>query len=325
VTEPDPSTVILTIANGHVVARCLHVVTELGIPDALGDEPASAAALAAKLGLNADALNRVMRLLASHGVFERKDDGLYAHTPASRLLRADDNRYIRSFVLMGADRLRWASYGELEHTVRTGAPAWDQVSPVSMWERLKSQPEESRIFNEAMTGKSLGLMDAVLNVYDFSRFGTIADIAGGRGHVLSAILNAAPNAKGVLFDQPHVLATVTPHERMTLHPGDFFKGGLPVCDAYVITDVLHDWSDEDTVKILKSIRQAAPPHAKLLIIEALVPGRWANVVDIHMMAYMTGRKRTGAEFAALSEAAGFRFERVIDAPPSYAIVESSAT
>jgi hypothetical protein len=318
-----PFAIVQDLANSHVAARCLHVVALLGVADALNDEPMSAEALAAKLDLNADALNRILRLLSSRGVFERNDDGRYAHTPSSQLLRSDDGRFMRSFVLMAADPRRWASYGELAHTLRTGAPAWDKVAPASMWRLMEENPEESRVFNEAMTAKSIGLIEAVLAAYDFSGFASIADIGGGRGHVLSAILKTAPNTKGVLFDRPHVLATVDPLDRLTLHPGDFFKGDLPVCDAYVIVDVLHDWTDDEAGTILKSVRDAAPANAKLLIIEALLPGHLAQVIDIHMMTYMTGRKRTQAEFTRLVEQAGFRFARVVEAPP-YAVVESVA-
>ena len=158
----------------------------------------------------------------------------------------------------------WAVVGELEHSIRTGAPSADEVLEGGFWGYLSAHPEASRIFDEAMTAKAHGQVSAVVASYDFSGLGVIGDIGGGRGHLLQAVLSSAPKASGVLFDQPRVIdeASGVKSDRLTLQAGDFFKDRLPTCDAYLIMEVIHDWDDAASTRILKAVRRAAPRHAK---------------------------------------------------------------
>jgi len=168
----------------------------------------------------------------------------------------------------------------------------------------------------------------ILGAYDFSAFKVIGDIGGGRGHLLSALLERVPTATGVLFDLPHVVedkaGAASP--RMTRQAGDFFKDALPVCDAYVVMEVIHDWSDTESIAILKAIRRAAPSHAKLLLIEEMVPDdpgpHWAKVLDIHMLALIGGKQRTRREYEALFDASGFKFNGEIDTGAGISILEA---
>jgi O-methyltransferase domain len=323
----SPFDILTETSSAYIVSRCVNSVAELGIADALGDAPRTPAELAAATETNAGALGRVLRLLSSYGIFEARDGG-YSHTPASRFLRADHPQSLRGYVLMCNLAMCWRSFEALSYSLRTGQPALEEAFPGGMWSYLASRPEEARIFNEAMTGKSQGPIAGIISLYDFSPFGAIADIGGGHGHLLQAVLAAAHKAKGILFDQPIVIqeAAGIASDRLKLQTGDFFKDALPVADAYLIMQVIHDWSDEEATKILRGIRRAAPPHAKLLVIEAVIPDTpapdWAKMVDLFMLALLTGRERTRSEYQKLLAGAGFRLDRVIDVGQSTAILEA---
>ena len=171
----------------------------------------------------------------------------------------------------------------------------------------------------------------MLAAYDFSAYDTIADIGGGRGHLLRTTLEAVPSARGVLFDLPHVIEEAKPQistERLSLQSGDFFKDAPPRCDCYIVMEVIHAFGDADALMILRAIRQAAPPKATLLVIEQMIPDNsgphWAKTLDIHMLALLGGRQRSQQEYVALFERAGFAFRREIDTRAGVAILESVA-
>jgi hypothetical protein len=252
----EPAEIVADLARAHIAARCLHVIADCGAADAVGPAGATPAEIAARTGFSADALDRMLRLLAAHGIFARRADGRYEHSPASRLLRSDYPRSLRSYVRMNGMRAMWDRYTELGETARTGRPLHDWAS---LLDHLAAHPEESAIFNAAMVSKSHAVLPAVAAAYDFSGFGTIADIGGGRGHLLALVLQRAPHARGVLFDLPHVIADALPAARLSLQAGDFFTDALPAA-AYLLMDLLHDWDDADAVRILAAIRRAALLH-----------------------------------------------------------------
>jgi O-methyltransferase len=324
----SPVATVLDICMSYAVPRCLHVIADLGVADALDDSPRTAAELAATTGADAGALARALRLVSAYGIFEMRSEG-YVHTPASRLLRNDHPQSMRSFVRMLGFPMYSKSFELLSHSITTGKSAFEQVIPEGQWAYFAQHPEFSRIFHEAMTGKAHGQIAGILAAYDFSGFQTIADIGGGHGHLLQAVLSTAPNATGELFDQPHVVndAAVKASSRMKLQGGDFFRDALPVCDAYMIMQVLHDWSDKESVAILSAIHRAAPAHAKLLLIEAIVPEdcdpSWIKMLDIFMMVILTGKERTRREFESLLCTSGFRLDRVIDVGQGTSILEAS--
>jgi hypothetical protein len=323
----NPFDVINDAATGYLISRCLCAVAEAGIADALGDTRQTPEDLAAATGTNAGALGRILRLLAGYGIFEPRD-GRYVHTPASRLLRKDHPQSLRSYVIMSHLPFFWNSFANIGHALRTGEPALDKIYSGGVWSYLASHPDEARGFNEGMTSKAQGQVAGVIANYDFSRLGTIADIGGGRGHLLRAMLATAPKAKGILFDQPSVIqeAKTFGTDRITFQDGDFFKDALPVADAYTLMQVIHDWDDAKSTAILSGVRRAAPAHAKLLLIETLIPDTpgadWAKTVDIFMLAMLHGKERTRSEYQKLVAGAGFRLERVIDVGQSTAILES---
>jgi hypothetical protein len=191
---------------------------------------------------------------------------------------------------------------------------------------LSRDLEASRIFDAAMTAKAYGQIGGVLAAYDFSDARRIGDIGGGRGHLLRAILDRVPAARGVLFDQPHVVDQVAPSDRLTTQAGNFFADDLPVCDLYLLMEVIHDWDDERSRQILGRVRSAAPGGAKVLLIEALMPDHtepsWPLTLDLWMLT-ISGKQRSLEEYAALLGSTGFRFTRVVDTQAGVSIVEGT--
>jgi hypothetical protein len=313
---------VLQLATAFWAPRCLHVVAELGVADHLDDAPRTAAELAEAVGANPDALNRVMRLLVSYGVFASQDNG-YTHNSASRTLRSDHPRSKRAYVRFSGSKTNWAGWGALEKSVRTGKPAAHIAG--GPFAALGNDPQAASLFDEAMTAKAHGDVAAILPAYDFHSAGTIADIGGGRGHLLRAILERTPSAQGIVFDLPHVVARLQPSERVQTAGGDFFKDKLPPANIYLVMNVLHDWDDDRSTTILRNIGAAAPAGARLLVIEALLPAgpepHWSKTLDINMLR-IGGRERTEAEYAALLSVADFRVASVIGTESPYSIIEA---
>lgn len=321
-----PEQFLWSLLTSHVIARCIQVIAETGVGDALDKRATTAADLASTTGMNPDALQRMLRLLSAHDVFAQEAGG-FRHTPASELLRTDHPHSLRALARMMGMPVMWNDFTGLASVGKTGKPVLDWAGLVAYF---AAHPEESSLFNQAMVSKSARVVPTVIAAYDFSRFGVIADIGGGRGHLLREILGRTPTASGVLFDLPHVIADAGDQtiERLRFEPGNFFKDALPSADAYVLMEVIHDWADTDAAKILASVRRSAPPGARLLIIEALVseaPGPHpSKVLDIIMLAATGGRERTPSEYAALLTAAGFRLQQVIPTPSQYSVVEAVA-
>ena len=329
--EPSPTqqaamATLIEIVHGALWSTCLTEIAELQVADVLGDTAETATELASKVGANANALERVLRLLATKGVFEDLD-GRFRHTASSRLLRADHPQSMRGFARLAIPTR--PLLGAFSHTLRTGRPAVEAVDPDGLWAYLVKNPAFARIFDEGMTSKANMDIAGVLRAYDFSKFASIADIGGGRGHLIKAVLEAAPNSKGVLFDLPHVIdgAKTIASSRLSLQAGDFFKDPLPVCDAYLLMHVIHDWDDRDSLSILSAVRRVVPSSAKVLLIEMLMPEtpqpHPSVFLDTLMMAYATGQERKRNHYQALLEAAGLRLDRVIPTESAMAILEST--
>lgn len=315
------------IAGGYCVARCLHVIAETGIASQLNDTPRTAADLAAEAGVNPHALGRILRLLSAHGIFEASGDA-FRHSPASRLLRTDHAQSMSAFAQMFGLPVFWRIYGQLGYSLQTGRPAAEKVIPEGLWTYFGQHPEANTVFNAAMASKAFGQVAGVVAAYDFSNFKLIGDIGGGRGHLLKAILEESPSTHGVLFDLPNVVkeAKALASERLRLEAGDFFQDPVPVCDAYLLMEIIHDWPDGEALAILRAIRKAAPPHAKLLIIEQMISAEagphWSKMLDIHMLTLLGGRQRSLPEYQILLEEAGFTLEREIPTFSDVSILEA---
>jgi hypothetical protein len=305
---------IFGLATAHYAARCVQMAAIHGFADHIADTPRSAAAIAAAMRLDADALDRVLRLLAMHGVFRREAAG-YAHTPASELLRSDHPMSLRAFAAMMGDGSNWKSLEVFSHALATGRPAAEKIHPKGIWGWYADHGDEARQFDAAMTSKSQGDIALLIAALDLRGVATVADIGGGRGHFLAAILDANPGVTGVLFDQPEVVANAGDHPRMKKVGGDFFRGALPAADLYLMTHIIHDWADADAIRILTNLRAAAPRGARLVLYELSLPEgaepHPAKTLDIVMLTITGGRERTPGEYARLFSAAGWTDEGVV--------------
>ncbi|PYX99035.1 MAG: hypothetical protein DMG64_20210 [Acidobacteria bacterium] len=308
---------VMQLTTAYWTSRCVHVVAELGVADHIGDLPQSTESLAKASGIRPDALHRVLRLLASVGIFEWKDNAWH-HNEASRFLRSDHPASLRDYVRMLGLPVFWSAFEELEHSLRTGESAFAKRHAGGVFTYLAEHSEECHIFDAAMSSKSHRDIAAILPVYDFSQFATISDIAGGRGHLLRAILRTSPTTQGILFDQPHVVAEVVPErgEKLEVVSGDFFSDCMPRADAYLLMNIIHDWRDADSIKILSAIRRDMPPHARVLLIETVVPStpgpHLSKELDIAMMVLPGGKERTEEEYAELAAKCFLRLKRVVE-------------
>lgn len=325
-TAASPET-LLALAFAHTAARALHVVAELGVADHLDDQPRDAPALAGDLGADPDALHRLLRLLEMHGVFACDAAGSWAHTATSRVLRTDHPMSVRAFARMAGSAFGWDSFTGLEHSARTGEPGICLLEPQGWTAYLQAHQDEAIIFQQAMTAKGHEDIQAALAAYDFSRHRRLVDVAGGHGHLVRAVLAAHDGVEGVLFDLPEVAQQVLPQERLEVASGDFFTDALPAGDAYVLMNVVHDWDDAASVRILQAVAAAGrPAAATVLLLEVLMPEGpapdWAKALDIVMLAITGGRERSLPEYDALLTAAGLELVGVTPTATPFFILEA---
>jgi hypothetical protein len=325
---------IFELATAYMISAALHVAVRLRIPDHLASGPASVEALAAATLVDADRLYRVLRALASVGIFEEQDSRRFASNAAADLLRSDSGS-LRDIALFMTNRLHFQVYAEMLHSVRTGQPAVEHVTGRPVFEVFAAGTEDSRLFNDAMTSMSAAVVPAVLTAYDFSGIGLLVDVAGGHGQVLASILREYPAMRGVLFDLDHVIDGAHDHvrkmgvaNRCRTIAGNFFTGVPEGGDAYLMKHIIHDWNDEQALGILHNIRTAMArrPHARVLLIEAIVPEGpqpdLGKLVDLEMMLMPGGRERTEAEFDVLFARAGFELTRVVPTESPLSVIEA---
>lgn len=332
--QPEPGQHIMQVACGYYASISLWAVVELNVPDSIADAPRPVAELARECGAHEDALYRVLRLLASVGIFTEAAPREFAHTPPSRTLRSDAPNSMRSLAHWISDPMHCRIYAELMHSIRTGQPCAEKVLGAPIFDYFPKDPRESEIFNRAMISISQMVVPAVLEAYDFSGIGTLVDVAGGHGGVLFAILKKYPQMRGVLTDLEHVLAgarvrarEVGVEDRVKLEPCDFFKAVPAGGDAYIMKHIIHDWDDERAVTILRNIHTAiGSKPGKVILLEAvLAPGNephFGKFIDLEMLALTSGRERSEAEFRVLFERAGFRMTRVVPNNSPLSVVEA---
>ena len=274
----------------------------------------TAEALATAARVNTDALHRMLRLLAAAGIFEARGAS-WAHTELSRTIRSDHPRSIRPYIRMVGGRRYWFAVGEMPHALSTGRPVVEKFVPGGTWAYFRDHPETARGFDAAMEARASEEIAALLTAFDFTRYGVIADIGGGRGQILIAVLAAAPSTKGILFDLPAVVAGLAPQPRLSVQGGDFLTDPLPAADAYIVGHVLHNWADGEAAVLLRSIRRAATADAEVLVLESILPDgpepHPAVVQDLVQLMFTGGRERTRDEYEGLLAAEGFRLERIV--------------
>ncbi len=331
-TTPDPTHQVLQIATGYMASAALYAALSLDVPDHLAAGPKDTAELARLTGANEDALFRIMRLLASLGLFAEAGPKRFALTPASELLRRDVPGSLRGMAIFLPDPLHLRVYANLIESVRTGTPAADTTFGMPVFEYLAKNPEYSKIFNDAMTAMSAPVIGAALEAYDFGRFGLLVDVAGGHGEVLMSILKKHPSVRGVLADVGHVIEGAKPRvaaaglsERCQAVPCDFFQSVPEGGDAYVMKHIIHDWDDARATVILKNIAKAmgAKRGTVVLLESVLTSGPdFGKFIDIEMLALPGGRERSEDEFRALLAGAGFELTRVVPTKSPLSVIEA---
>ncbi|MFL6374408.1 MAG: methyltransferase [Pyrinomonadaceae bacterium] len=333
--QPPPEAQLMQLTSGCLVAPAIYVITKLGIPDMLKAGPMTASEIADKTASDLDSLYRVLRATSSVGVLEERSGKLFANSTLSDTLRTDWPRSTRAMTLWMLEPAHWDVYGELMYSVKTGKTAWDKVHGEPCFDSLfGSMRDLGDVFNQAMTSYSLQTIPAILAAYDFSSFGTIADIGGGYGHLIGAILQQYPSAKGILFDLPVVLdgapamlESYGVQNRVELVSGDFADAVPVVADCYLLKHIIHDWYDDKNEKILRNIATFMPAGAKVLIIDAIVPGpnepHFSKFLDLEMLMLPGGKERTEEEFRGLLEKSGFTMTRVIPTQSNVCIIEAA--
>jgi hypothetical protein len=324
-TQQLPHEVVWELSNAIIASRALHVVAELGVADHIADEPTTVETLATACRVSVDGLDRAMQLLVSLGIFRHTDRG-YGHTDASLPLRSDHPMSMRAFARLGGLPVCAAAYANLGYSVSTGRPAVECVDSQGFWHYLQEHPDEAAVFEQAMAAKAHADIAAVLRAYDFSPHRRVADVGGGQGHLLRAVLLSYPKISGVLFELPLVAARATRTKRLDVVAGDFFTDPLPACDAYLLMNIIHDWDDTAATAILTAVASAGRPSgATVLLVEALLPqtceSHWARTLDVVMLAVTGGRERTLAEYSRLLDAAGIDVVRAVTTDTAFSIVE----
>lgn len=333
---PDPvGDKLRELINGYQVSQAIHVAATLGIADLLAAGSRSADELAAETDTHAPSLYRLLRALASVGVFYEGDERRFSLTEIGERLRSDAPASQRGWAAFIGRPYQFATWSNMLHSIRTGENAFRHVHGTGAWEWRAEHPEESAIFDAAMTSVTGRTNASVLDAYDFGSFGTVVDVGGSRGVLLAALLTRFPEMQGVLFDLPHVvagadevLARAGVADRCRVVGGSFFDDALPEGgDAYVLKAIVHDWDDEPSIAILRACRRAMRPDAKLLVLERILAppneGADAKFSDLNMLVSLSGRERTEEEFEALLAAAGFRLDRVVRSESHVAVIEGT--
>ncbi|MCY1001185.1 methyltransferase [Myxococcus sp. MISCRS1] len=328
-----PAQRIVDLGFGFILSGALSTAAELGVADRLVQGPRSAASLAEELGVHAQSLYRVLRLLASVEVFAEDEAGRFSLTPAAEYLRTDAPGSLLSAVRMLTQRIFWAPTGELTQTVRTGQTPFDRIFGKPFFDYLTSDPVQGDIFHQGMSSLSDMENKAIAGSYDFTPLRRVVDVGGGHGGFLIEVLQAAPQARGVLFDHAHVLsgsrvARAGLTERCELVEGDFFQSVPAGADAYVLKRILHDWNDETCVTLLRHCRSAMAEGGRVLVVDTVIPPgngpHGGKVLDVMMLASLPGRERTEEDFRELFAQADLKLSRILPTPTAMSITEAVA-
>jgi len=331
---PAPMSMMEMIVSGWS-AQAITAAVQLGIADALADGPLALDELAARVGADADGLRRLMRALVGRGVFRRRRDGRYALNSLARTLRSDAPISLKGAALFQGSQEQRERWTLLADSVQTGQSIVPALRGKEGFDYLADIPEHAELFNQTMASLAQMTTATVVASYDFAAYRTIVDVGGGQGTMLAAVLAAAPGTRGILYDLPRVAATASSvlHEydvadRVRIAEGSFFDSVPAGGDAYLLKNIVHDWTDEKAVQILRNVRTAAGPQATVLLVEIVLrersrdcPGNW---VDLEMLLNLGSRERTAEEYRELLSQAGFRMTRVVPTASPLSVVEAKA-
>jgi len=327
-----PMSFLKQVFGGAWITQGLGVAAELGIADRLSGGPQTAEYLARQAGADAEALRRVLRALASTGVFSEDAQGRFGLTPVSELLRSAIPGSQRAFATMMGAELHDA-WGGLLHSVRTGEAGFDARFGMPFFQYMTDHPERHRIYDAAMTAIHGRETAPMLEAIDFAPFRTVVDVGGGNGSLLAAVLRRHPASRGILLDLPPVaeraaaeLSGAGLSGRFEIACGDFFSSVPPGGDAYILRHIVHDWEDREAIAILRNCREAMGPEGRVLVVESVIPegsdpcfGKWLDL----MMLIVGGRERTAQEFRRLFASAGLSLKRIVPTAAEVSVLEAT--
>ncbi|QGQ25207.1 methyltransferase [Gimesia benthica] len=317
--------------TGYWTSQAIYAAAKLGIADLLVDNPQTAAQLAAATDTNAGALYRVLRALASIGIFEENEQQEFTLTPMAEFLRSDVPGSKRALAMMSGDE-QFQCWSEIMYSVKTGKTSFDKVFGQPIFEYLSQHEDKGQIFDQAMMGIHGRETGEIMQAYDFSGIQTLVDVGGGNGSNITHILQQYPEMQGILFDLPHVVERAQPHieaaglsERCEIVGGNFFEAVPGNADAWFMRHIIHDWDDEKSLTILKNCHTAMPADAKLLVVESVIPAGnepfAGKFLDLVMLMIPGGKERTAEEYRSLFAEAGFELTRIIPTESELSIIE----
>lgn len=335
------SDLVIRLIEGFWVAKAVHVVISLSIPDLLRDGPRCSEELAAETGTHAQSLHRIMRALAGEGLFDFDDLGRFSLTPAGAVLRSDEPTTLRHWALLMLGAVHQGSWEDLMHTAATGESAFEHRFGMDLWQYCAQHTEHARLFTAAMASFTTTYIKDLLSSYSFAAFKKIVDVGGGDGSLLIGILQANREMQGVVFDLPQVVAQAKQRideagltDRCSARGGDATMEVPGGGDAYILSRVIHDWDDDNATKILVNCRQALTAGGHILVIERAMPDSVnerasmrasllsdINLTDLNMMVMTRGRERTIKEYQSLFAQAGLDLVRIIPTHTAMNIME----
>lgn len=330
-TEPNHSQQLARMITGNWHSQAVYAAAKLGIADMLADGPLSAGTLAERTGTLEKPLYRLLRALASLGVFAEDGDQLFSLTPTSDLLRRDVPGSLHALAVMCGEE-QYVAWGQLLYSLRTGRPAFEKVYQKPVFDFLAENPEQAAVFDRAMVSVHGRESAAIIDAYDFGKFKAITDIGGGNGSMLCEILTANPELRATLFDLPGPIGRAEANieangltDRIHLVDGDFFESVPPGADAYLLRHIIHDWDNDCSIRILQNVRRAIPEHGRLLILEGVIaPGdesTWLKLLDLTMLTVPGGQERTADEYRFLFGEAGFHLSQIVPTASSVSVIE----
>jgi hypothetical protein len=324
---------LIQMCAGGWVAAAVYAAAKLGLADHLADGPRSAAELAPETGTHAPSLHRFMRTLAGLGVLAEREGQRFALTPLGEALKTGAPGAARSTLIAFGGPAFWRTWEEILYSLETGKPAFDKVWGMPLFDYLARHPEAASYFSEAMVGFHGSEPPTVAEAYDFSGLETVVDVGGASGNMLAALLSRHPHLRGVLFDMPHVVRDAPAllkargvDVRVTIESGSFFEALPAGGDVYLLSHIIHDWSEDQCLAILGNCRKAMRRDSRLLIVETVLPEgntpHQGKLQDLVMLVFPGGQERTEAEYRALLGKAGFELRRVIPTTSVVSVVES---
>ena len=332
--ELPPPAQMLQLIMGYWISQAVGTAARLGVSDQLVDSPRKSSEIAHAVGADPQALFRLMRMLASIGVFTMDQQGGFGLTPLGDTLRSSVPGSLRSFAIAETAPGHWQPWGKMHEAIKTGKPMCKSALGMELWDWYSKNPEEGEYFTAAMGDFSAAVSDEVVRIYDFAKCETVADVGGAHGILLAAILKANPKMRGILFDLPHVTATAGESlkirkigQRCEVVTGNFFESVPPGADIHVLKNIIHDWSDTECITILTNCHQALKPNGKLLLVEIVIPPdnapSMAQAMDLNMLVLLTGKERTELEYQDLLTAGGFKLDRVMPTQTPFSVIEAS--